>query len=228
MIRNVLLDLDETVLDFHWAERIALRKTLIYLGIEPEEKILSRYREINTAQWKLLELGKLTVQEVKVRRYQLLFQELGAECSPQEAARLYESFLGIGHCFIDGAEEMLKALSGHYRLYIASNGTTAAQKSRIASAGIEKYMSGIFLSEEIGHAKPDAAYFEACFARIPEFCKAETVIVGDSLSSDIKGGKNAGIITIWFNPRGEENPSDIAADHEIRKLSELPPLLQRL
>jgi len=228
MIKNVLLDLDETVLDFHRAERIALRKTLIHLGIEPKEEILSRYHEINLSQWKLLELGKLTLPEVKVRRYQLLFEEIGAKCSAQEAAKQYESFLGIGHYFIEGAEETLGILSEQYRLYVASNGTTAVQKSRIASAGIEKYLSGIFLSEEIGHAKPAAAYFETCFSRIPDFRKEETVIVGDSLSSDIRGGKNAGISTIWFNPREEENLSDVVADHEIRKLSDLPALLKRL
>jgi len=228
MIRNVLFDLDDTLLDFHRAEKIALTKTLLHLGIEPKEAVLSRYRELNLAQWKLLEQEVLTREEVKVRRYQLLFEEIGADCRAEDAAAYYEKHLGIGHYFIDGAEEVLRALSGSYRLYLVSNGTAVVQKGRIESADIAKYLEDIFISQEIGFDKPNAGFFDRCFSRIPNFEKRETLIVGDSLSSDIKGGINAGITTVWFNPDGSENPSDIIPDFEIRNLMDLMPLLKSI
>lgn len=227
MTDTVFLDLDNTIFDFSKAERIALKKTLETLGVDTSEKTLARYSVLNTAQWKLLEKGEITRQEVKVRRYRLLFDELGTEASAEEAAALYENLLGIGHFFMEGAEELLNELQGKYRLYLATNGTASVQKGRIASADLERYFDGIFISEEIGHDKPGKAYFEACFAQIPGFVKEKAVIVGDSLTSDIQGGINAGIRTIWFNPAGEPGDEAIVPDAEIRSLSELPGLLER-
>lgn len=224
MIRHILFDLDDTLLDFHMAERIALTKTLVYFGIEPREEILKRYSELNLAQWKLLEQGLLTRDEIKVRRYQLLFEELSIEVLPEEATSYYENCLGVGHYFIDGAEEVLKQLSGKYQLYIASNGTATVQQSRMKSADILKYFSDIFISQDIGFNKPSIEFFNSCFSRIENFSREETVIVGDSLTSDIKGGKNAGIKTIWYH-KGQVD-SDIVADYEIHKLLELIPLLE--
>lgn len=227
MIDTVFLDLDNTIFDFSKAEKIALKKTLETLGVDTSEKTLARYSVLNTAQWKLLEKGEITRKEVKVRRYRLLFEELGTDASAEEAAALYESLLGIGHYFMEGAEELLNELKGRYRLYLATNGTASVQKGRIASASLERYFDGIFISEEIGYNKPDKAYFEACFAEIPDFVKEKAVIVGDSLTSDIQGGINAGIRTVWFNPKGEPGDGEIVADAEIRSLLELPELLER-
>lgn len=225
MIKNILFDLDDTLFDFHKAERLALAETLRRIGIEPEEKTLARYSELNLQQWKLLEIGKLSREQVKVRRFQLLFEELGAECSAKEATAVYEKLLGIGHYFVEGAEELLERLCGSYRMYIVSNGTAAVQESRIKSSGIEKYLDGIFISEYVGYEKPGKEFFDYCFARMPDFRREETVIVGDSLSSDIKGGINSGITAIWFNPTGAAPAGDVLPDYEIRKLSELIPLI---
>lgn len=226
MIDTVFLDLDNTIFDFSKAEKIALKKTLETLGVDTSEKTLARYSVLNTAQWKLLEKGEITRKEVKVRRYRLLFEELGTDASAEEAAALYESLLGIGHYFMEGAEELLNELKGKYRLYLATNGTASVQKGRIASASLERYFDGIFISEEIGYNKPDKAYFEACFAEIPDFVKEKAVIVGDSLTSDIQGGINTGIRTVWFNPKGEPGDGAIVPDVEIRSLLELPERLE--
>ena len=228
MVRNILLDLDDTLFDFHMAERMALIKTLGTLGIPAAEETVSRYSEINDAQWKLLEQGKILRDELKVRRYRLLFDELDIEADAAEAARIYEKNLGKGHYFMDGAEGTLAALHGRYRLYIVSNGTASVQESRIKSAGIAPLFDGIFISQLIGCNKPSAGFFTYCFERIPDFDRRETVIVGDSLSSDIAGGKNAGITTVWFNPKGIENTSGIIPDHEIAHLLELPALVGTL
>ncbi|MDD3796912.1 MAG: YjjG family noncanonical pyrimidine nucleotidase [Lachnospiraceae bacterium] len=227
MIKNIFFDLDDTILDFHKAEHIAVKKTLEELGIAATQELLDRYSVLNEQQWKLLELGSLTREEVKVRRYTLLFQEISSDASPEKAALTYEEFLSHGHYFIEGAEEMLRHLSKNYRLYLASNGFAYVQRGRLKSAGIEKYFDNIFISEEIGANKPGKDFFDYCFRQIPEFKKEESLIVGDSLTSDIKGGINAGITTVWF--RKKQAPAakapEIRPDFTIHHLSELNEVL---
>lgn len=228
MIRNVLFDLDDTLFDFHKAEKIALTKTLVHFGIDPTEETLALYSTINAAHWKRLELGEISREEVKVGRYRELFKTIGVECDPVKATAYYESILAIGHYFMPGAPELLEELYRKYRLYIVSNGTAKVQEGRIGSSGITKYMDGIFISQILGANKPDKQFFDICFAEIPDFSLSETVIIGDSLSSDIKGGINAGITTVWFNPKGIENDNDIKPDYTIKELSEVPGLLSQI
>lgn len=228
MIRNVLFDLDDTLFDFHKAEKIALTKTLVHFGIDPTEETLALYSTINVAHWKRLELGEISREEVKVGRYRELFKTIGVECDPVKATAYYESMLAIGHYFMPGAPELLEDLYRKYRLYIVSNGTAKVQEGRIGSSGIAKYMDGIFISQILGANKPDKQFFDICFAEIPDFSLSETVIIGDSLSSDIKGGINAGITTVWFNPKGIENDNDIKPDYTIKELSEVPGLLSQI
>lgn len=228
MIRNVLFDLDDTLFDFHKAEKIALTKTLVHFGIDPTEETLALYSTINAAHWKRLELGEISREEVKVGRYRELFKTIGIECDPVKATAYYESMLAIGHYFMPGAPELLGELYRKYRLYIVSNGTAKVQEGRIGSSGIAKYMDGIFISQILGANKPDKQFFDICFAEIPDFSLSETVIIGDSLSSDIKGGINAGITTVWFNPKGIENDNNIKPDYTIKELSEVPGLLSQI
>lgn len=228
MIRNVLFDLDDTLFDFHKAEKIALTKTLVHFGIDPTEETLALYSTINVAHWKRLELGEISREEVKVGRYRELFETIGVECDPVKATAYYESMLAIGHYFMPGAPELLEELYRKYRLYIVSNGTAKVQEGRIGSSGIAKYMDGIFISQILGANKPDKQFFDICFAEIPDFSLSETVIIGDSLSSDIKGGINAGITTVWFNPKGIENDNNIKPDYTIKELSEVPGLLSQI
>ena len=227
-IRNVLFDLDDTLFDFHKAEKIALTKTLVHFGIDPTEETLALYSTINATHWKRLELGEISREEVKVGRYRELFKTIGVECDPVKATAYYESMLAIGHYFMPGAPELLEELYRKYRLYIVSNGTAKVQEGRIGSSGIAKYMDGIFISQILGANKPDKQFFDICFAEIPDFSLSETVIIGDSLSSDIKGGINAGITTVWFNPKGIENDNDIKPDYTIKELSEVPGLLSQI
>lgn len=224
----VLLDLDDTLLDFHKAERIAISKTFVHFGIEPEEALIHRYSEINAEQWKRLERGEISREQVLVGRFALLFDELGLTCSSREAKRTYENFLSQGHYFIPGAEALLEALQGKYRLFICSNGTAVVQEGRLKSAGIGPYFEEIFISEEIGFNKPSVEFFERCFKKIPDFCRERTIMIGDSLTSDILGGMNAGIRTCWFNPQGRPGRGDIVPDYELGKLEQVPGLLEKL
>lgn len=229
MIKYVLLDIDDTLLDFGKAEAAAIKKTFERIGIPATDEVIARYSEINNAQWSALERGELTRQQVLVRRFDILFEELGITGVPSEMAQAsYEYLLGIGHYFIDGAVELLEALKDKYELYIVSNGTACVQDSRLASAGIAPYFKDIFISERIGADKPSREFFDRAFSRIEGFEREKAIIVGDRLSSDILGGINAGISTCWFNPKRLPPDPDIPADYEIHALNELPELLKNL
>lgn len=227
MIRHVLLDLDDTIFDFHMAEAVAVRDTLVNFGVSVTDAIIARYSEINDAQWKLLEKGEMTRDEVKRRRFEILFEELEIPCDAERVRTYYENRLAVGHYFLAGAEQMLSDLAP-YDLYLVSNGTTAVQNGRLASAGIAPLFKRIFLSEAIGHVKPQKEFFDACFAEIPDFDPAQAIILGDSLTSDILGGINAGVRTCWFNPKGNPRRADIIPDFEIRSLDEFVPLIKRI
>lgn len=200
-MRFIFLDLDDTILDFHRAERQALSQTLRHFHVDPTDAVLDRYHVLNRRQWELLEEGKLTRPQVLVRRFQLLFDELGIRAAPQEVCQLYEEQLAQGHFFVPGAQELLEALHTRYELYLATNGTPEVQNSRIESAGIARYFQNIFISEQMGAYKPSPAFFHACFAAIPDFDAAEAMMVGDSLTSDIRGARNVGLRSCWYNPQ---------------------------
>ena len=225
MYRTIFLDLDDTLLDFGAAERVAIAKAFRDLGLEPTPALLKRYSELNQAQWEAFERGEITRDTVLVRRFELLFAELGLSIEPQHAEDVYRGYLGVGHYFVEGAEELLSYLSPRYDLYLASNGVADTQYSRLESAGIGHYFKDIFISEVTGSHKPERAYFDYCFSRIPGFDPSKALIVGDSLTSDILGGCNAGIRTCWFNPGCKPLQGPVTPDHEIRALRELKDIL---
>ena len=228
MLEFLFLDLDDTILDFHKAERLALGKTFRSFGLEPTEAVMARYSLINKAHWQRLERKELTREEVLVGRFAVLFGEYGIQVDPEQCARAYEDNLSVGHYFLPGAEEALERLSKKYKLYLASNGTAKVQAGRLASANISHYFQEIFVSQEIGANKPDSLYFERCFAKIPGFDPAKAMMVGDSLTSDILGGKQAGMATCWVNPEGNPCPDTIRPDYEIKALCQLEALLETL
>ena len=228
MIEFLFLDLDDTILDFHKAERVALSKTIGSFGIEPTEEVLSRYRAINKWHWEQLELGTMTRAEVLLGRFAMLFEERNIQVDAETVARAYEKNLGIGHWFLPGAEEAVETLSKKYRLFLASNGTASVQKGRMTSANLYRFFEKVYVSQEIGHNKPSKTYFDACFAEIPDFDPEKAMIVGDSLSSDILGGINAGIKTCWVNPTHGAAKEGICPDYEIEALHQLPALLEQI
>jgi len=228
MFEFLFLDLDDTILDFQKAEHIALSKTLRSFGLEPTESVLKRYNLINRAHWEALERKELTREQVLVGRFQTLFAEMGITVEPVAVARAYEDNLSVGHYFLPGAEEAVERLSRKYKLYLASNGTAKVQAGRLKSANISRFFEKIFVSQQIGANKPAPEYFERCFAMIPGFDKSKAIIVGDSLTSDILGGQNAGIATCWVNPHHKEGRADIRVDYEIEALSQLEDLLEGL
>ena len=224
----LFIDLDDTILDFHKAEHIALSRTLEAFGIDPTEAVCTRYSQLNREHWQRLERGELTREQVLLGRFAALFAELEMAADPERIAAAYEHNLSIGHYFLPGAAEALEALHGTYKLYLASNGTARVQAGRLESANISRYFEKIFISQLLGANKPSKAFFDRCFAAIPGFSRDRAMMVGDSLTSDILGGKNAGIATCWVNPSHAAGREDIRPDYEIESLARLPELLEAL
>ena len=228
MMEFLFLDLDDTILDFHKAERLAISRTFRSFGLEPTDQVLERYHVINRQHWERLERGELTRDQVLTGRFQMLFEELGIPAQPQAVAKGYEHNLGLGHYFLPGAKEALDALRGKYRLFLASNGTASVQHSRLTSAGLYPYFEKVFVSQALGANKPSRAFFDACAARIPGYDPRKALMVGDSLTSDILGGINAGMKTCWVCPPEAQGRPDIVPDYRIEALSQLPELLKTL
>ena len=227
MIKTILFDLDDTLLDFHRSEAVAISNTLAHLDITPTDAILARYSAINLMHWERLERGEITRSQVQAGRFAVLFEELGVDRSPDEAHLFYQHQLSLQHFFLPGAKELLDTLKEQYTLVIVSNGTATVQDRRIRDAGLLPYFSHIFISRRLGYDKPRREFFDACFEQMPGVNREECLIVGDSLTSDMLGGRNAGIRTCWYNPRGKLRRADIPVDYEIQQLEELPTLLEQ-
>ena len=193
MFRFLFLDLDDTLLDFHKAEAIAVDKAFRAVGVQPTPELIARYSAVNKLHWQMLERGELTREEVLVERFAYLFREQGIPADPAACKTYYEDYLCLGHFFMPGAEDILAYLAPRYRLYLASNGTARVQESRLKSAGIGGYFEQVFIS----------------------------LMVGDSLTSDIRGANGAGMAACWLNPRHEARLPDVTVDYEIRALAEL-------
>lgn len=228
MYKILLLDLDDTILDFGMQEKVAIEKTLSGAGIDPTPENCALYSRINLEHWKRLEKGEITREQVIFGRFETLFNELGVTADAEQTALNYMEHLSEGHYFLPGAEEALKRLSKKYRLFMVSNGTASVQDRRIKSSGVGEFFEDIFISQNVGVNKPDKAYFDYCFARIPDFDPSKTMIVGDSLSSDIQGGKNAGITTCWVNPAHKTCSPERQPDYQIENIAQLEELLETL
>lgn len=217
----LLFDADNTVLDFDKSEEQALALAFDLCGLSFDSNVLAVYRRNNVAQWQRYERGEISRDEVLISRFQLTAQELNLHCNVQQLADEYEKHLHLGFFTMPHAEEVLQVLQQKCQLYIVSNGVLSIQNSRMKGSGLGKYFLKRFISEEVGCPKPQAQFFDVCFRQIPDFCKEKTLIIGDSLSSDIRGGKNAQIDTCWYNPFGAKNNTDLVPTYEISDLRQL-------
>lgn len=227
MVQTILLDLDNTLLDFNRAEANAIARAFQDLGLPAGEAVQQRYHEINRQQWERLERGEVTRDQLLILRFQLLFAQLGITADAAEACRRYEGYLAQGGDLLPGAKDLLEMLAGRYDLYLATNGAAKIQYSRIAAAGIGGCFQKVFISEEVGSHKPQLEFFQHCFAQIPGWQRETTWMVGDSLTSDILGGLRAGIHTCWVNFDHAPCPEEIQPDAIITALHQLPALLER-
>lgn len=210
--KTVLFDADGTLLDFKRSEDEAVRMTISSFGITPTDELVCKYSEINDSLWKALEKGEIEKNVLLYHRFELFCEHFGYECDAKEMARSYMHNLSKMSYIIDGADELCQKLYGKVKMYIVTNGVEFIQKGRFANCPITKYFDDIFISGVLGYEKPDINYF----IKVDELIglnKSETLIVGDSLSSDILGGMNYGIDTCWYNPSSKNAPSDTNITH---------------
>ncbi len=212
----LLFDLDHTLLDFDAAEDIALTQLLEEEGVEDIQTYKDYYVPMNKALWKDLEQKKITKAELIKTRFAKLFAHFVIEKDGAYLAERYQFFLSKQGQTFPGVEDLLKKLiSKGYELYAATNGITYIQTGRLEQSGIAPYFKEIFISEQLHTQKPDAEFYEKIGARIPNFDKNQTLMIGDSLSADIQGGNNAGIDTIWYNPHHLENKTQAQPTYEV-------------
>jgi 2-haloacid dehalogenase len=217
----LLFDADDTLFDFQRAEGQALTSTFKILSLPFGEDTLGRYRRINHALWQALERQEITAAFLPVRRFELLLEDLQLTYPPQHMSATYVEQLGLQTDLMDGAAEVLVALQATHRFAIVTNGLKTVQRSRMGLSAIGNYFSDLIISEEIGVAKPKAAFFDTAFARLGNPAKHEVLMIGDSLSSDIRGGVDYGLDTCWYNPNKAARPEGLAITYEIGHLREL-------
>ncbi len=220
--KAVFIDLDDTVLDFKRSEKEAVSKTLSEFGVEVTDSVTSLYSLINDAQWKLLEKGRLTREQVLTRRFSLLFDTLGMPpCDPFAVWRSYEKNLSAAAYILPGAVEAVTELKKDYPVYLATNGVSSIQNSRLELSGIKDLFDGIFISQEIGYNKPSAGFFGAMLEKAG-VSPGESVMIGDSLTSDITGGINAGMKTVHLMKKPAAYPEGIRPDVTVTEVSGIP------
>lgn len=221
----ILLDADNTLLDFDAAENKALAETLYDFGLEADAETMATYRAINEKLWKRLEKGEIRREKVLSERFGQLLSTLQAKGNGAEMNRCYLQHLAQRPDTVPGVLNVLDELAEVATLAIASNGVEKVQKQRAADSGIAAYMEEVFVSEEVGCDKPNRKFFDYALRVLGIEHRSHVLVVGDSLTSDIQGGINAGLDTCWFNPNGAVNETDIHPKYEIHSLEELYPIV---
>lgn len=218
---TVLFDADGTLFDFARCEREALVLACRKNGVSIDEEGIKLYSKINEACWKALERGEIDKESLRVKRFEDFGRAYGFSCDFDKLSKEYTDYLAEQSFLIDGAEEMLSSLCGKCRMYIITNGIEYVQKSRFARSPINNFFERLFISGEIGYEKPDIRFFDAVKREIPDFDAEKTLVVGDSLTSDMKGGINAGLDCCFYSPAGKSAPPEMNIKYTVSELSEI-------
>ncbi len=222
----ILFDADNTLLNFDAAENKALAETLVNYGIEPDAETVQTYRTINEELWRQLEKGQIRREKLFGERFSRFLKAIDAAGDGVEMNRFYLEQLST-HPDLMSPEvlDVLRELSEVATLAIVSNGAQKVQTRRLAESGVLNFMEDVFISEKMGCEKPNARIFDAALRALGVENREHVLMVGDSLSSDIQGGSNAGLDTCWYNPNHAENPGKVIPTYEITSLEELYPLV---
>ena len=228
MIKAILWDIDNTLLSFRDSESAAIKRCFEIFSLgECTDEMVREYHDINNRYWNLLEAGEMTKSEILVGRFREFFSNHGLDISAAEAFNdEYQFRLSDEIVFCDGAPDVLLQLRGRYIQCAASNGTKVSQTLKLKKSGLDLIMDRIFISEDVGFEKPRREYFDAVLAELSPIEPREIMMVGDSLTSDMRGSFDYGLVTCWYNPGGTVNDSGMVFDHEIRHLSQVPGILR--
>lgn len=215
MIKAVLWDIDGTLLNFKRAQYVALYKCFAYFNEYLDDDMVNDYDHINHGYWLMLEKAEIEKSVLLVKRFEDFFGKYGINIDPVEFNKLYQVELGNTYVFNDNGYETVKRLKELGIIQFAvTNGTKVAQNGKLRGSGLDKLLDEIFISEDIGYEKPDKRFFEPVIDKLREYGieKNECVIVGDSDSSDIQGGINAGIRTVHYTDELRSRADAIISD----------------
>ncbi len=218
---HLLFDLDHTLLDSHESERLAYAHTMATIGLPDPDAHFDRYVAINHTMWASVEAGDLQPDEVRHRRFEQFADEVGIDADPHAMADAFVYGLGQFGDLYDGARTVLESLAGRATLAMITNGLSEVQRARIERLGLSHYFHTVIISSEVGVTKPRREIFDLAFAGLGDPGAETALMIGDSLSSDIAGGRNAGIDTCWYNPRGLPRRDTDVVTHEIDDLGGL-------
>lgn len=225
--RTLLLDADGTLLDFDRSESEAICRTLQHYQLPDTDEWIQAYHQINDAMWKQLERGEITKTDLRWMRFSHLLENFGVCGDHYAMADTYVDELSARAYLLPGALEACRMLAKTYKLYIITNGIAYVQHRRLSSLPLSDLIEKSYISEELGYEKPDIRYFEAVARDIPDFDPATTLVVGDSLTSDMAGGIGAGLDTCWINPHNRPIPAHLPIKYSISSMTDLPELLMR-
>ncbi|MBP3201955.1 MAG: YjjG family noncanonical pyrimidine nucleotidase [Lachnospiraceae bacterium] len=227
MIKTILWDFDNTLLNFDVAEKAAIVSTFEKFNLGTcTNQMLRRYEKINKEYWHMIEDKKINKQTALVKRYEDFFIEYGIDKKiAKDFNDEYTKALGNTIEYVENSFELVSSLKGKYKQYIVSNGAKNVQTVRMKKSNFDKIVDGTFISDIVGAEKPSIEFFNHVFEKIKATDKSEIIIIGDSLSSDIKGGNNAGIKTCWYNPKKKGIPSGYLIDYNIQSLNEILSIL---
>lgn len=223
MIKIILWDIDATLLDFLKSESMALKKAFLHFGLgECPDSTVAEYSTINQSYWNRLETCELTKEQVLVGRFEKFLSVNGYnDVDAEKFCEYFEASLPDCVEFMGNAEETIKTLSNSYYQYAVTNGAKAVQEKKLAVSGIDGIFNGAFISDDVGYAKPSKEFFNFVLDNIPKASNYEIMIVGDSLTSDIKGGNNMGFKTCWFNPHHLPLKDGFKVDYQLDNLDNI-------
>ena len=221
----VLLDLDNTLIDFNECARHSIIKSFENHGFTYTEETFKTFITENVKIWKRLEEGEITKADLRANRWNIILGKLGIDYDGTIIEEEFEKGVAQGAYAVEGAYELLDYLYPKYELYIVSNGFRFVQESRLKIGDFRKYFKDIYLSEDVGVQKPAKEFFDYCFGKLGQPPKEDIILIGDSLSADIIGGLNYGIDSVWFNKNGDKLPEDINPTYIINKLKEIEDIL---
>ncbi len=225
MITTVLLDVDNTLLDFNRCAAGAMKSAFAEWDLAYEDRVLPAFHEINDQLWEQIEQGRLTKDTLHQVRWQKIFDRLGIRRSGADFEITFLKYMAESYQPVEGAGRLLEYLYPKYTLCIVSNASHHQQMNRLEKAGFLKYFKYVFTSEQIGCPKPGRKFFSACLSQLGDPPKESVIIIGDSLSADIRGGRESGIQTCWYHHSGAAAEQNDAADYTVGTLAEIEQIL---
>jgi len=217
----LIFDLDNTLFDYNMAENYALDKTLSFFGMPATEEYKESYRIINERNWQKLERGEITSEQLRIIRFEEFGKTHGMVWDSAEVSRIYLEYLGQGGFIIEGSDLLLDQLKDKFRLASVTNGISDVQRARLKNSPFDGYFDPLIISDEVGVAKPDPGIFRILFEKAGIIDKESVLMIGDSLSSDMKGAQAFGIPSCWYNPNDLSSDSLISPDYTVKNLDEI-------